>query len=151
MIDTLTTKESIHIIKNNYIGYLSYIAEKVPYVVPITYFFDADQHSLLFYSADGQKINAMRNYNWVSLLITEITAIDEWNSVLVHGKFEELEGLDAKTKLHDFSLGVKDLIRIKEHKKMNFINEFSGRIFKGKTPIVFRIKELEISGRKRRE
>lgn len=84
------------------------------------------------------------------MLVTEIRSINDWNSVLVHGKFIELEGIDAKAKLHDFSLGVKDLIRIKELKKMNFINEFSSRIFEEKSPIVYQVKDLEISGRMRR-
>lgn len=150
MIEKLNLEDCIHILEQNYIGYLSYIAQRTPHTVPVTYFFDKNTNCLIFYSAQGEKINAMRNYNWVSLLVTEISSINYWNSVLVKGKFNELEGLDAKVKLHDFSLGVKDLIRIKEHKKMNFLNEFSSRIFKNTTPIVYQVEELEISGRLRR-
>ncbi|MET2985156.1 pyridoxamine 5'-phosphate oxidase family protein [Aureibaculum conchae] len=150
MIKKIGTKESIIILENNYIGYLSYIAQNTPYVVPVTYFFDRNSNNLLFYSADGHKIKAMRNYYWVSMLVTEIRSVNDWNSVLVHGRFNELEGINSKAKLHDFSRGVKELIRIKEHKKMDFINEFSSKAYQGKTPIVYQVKDIEITGRKRR-
>ncbi len=69
----------------------------------------------------------------------------------MHGQYFELEGVDAKAKLHDFSLGIKELIRINEHKKLSFIHEFSSKLHEGKVPVVFQIKELEITGRKKRE
>lgn len=148
MIEKLNIKECIRILKNNYIGYLSYIKENTPHIVPITYFFDERENSLIYYSDEGHKINAMRNYRWVSMLVTEIKSVSDWDSVLVHGEFNELKSIDAKAKLHDFSIGIKNLIWIKELKKMNFINEFSSKVCKGKSPVIFQIKGLEITGRK---
>lgn len=149
MVKTINTKECIRILKNNYIGYLSYLVLRIPYVVPITYFYDKNDNTLVFYSAEGQKIKAMRTNPNVSMSVTEINAINNWNSVSVRGVFEELEGVSAKAKLHDFSLGIKDLIRIKEHKKMSFLNEFSSKMFDQKSSIIFIIKNLEITGLKR--
>ena len=59
-------------------------------------------------------------------------------------------GSDAKSKLHEFSLGVKDLIHKKEHRELNFIHEFSSKIYKDDLPIVFSIKIEEITGKMRR-
>ena len=68
-------------------------------------------------------------------------------SVLVQGIFNELEGSVAKAQLHEFSLGVKDLILKKEQRKLDFISEFSSKIYNDDLPIVFTIKIEEITGK----
>ena len=40
LIKNLEEKEIKFILENNYIGYLSYIYKRKPYVVPVTYYFD---------------------------------------------------------------------------------------------------------------
>lgn len=149
MIKNLETEEILYILENNYIGHLSYIYQNRPYTVPITYFYDKKNHSIICYSDEGHKINAMRKNNLVSLQISEIISVDHWKSVLAHGTFEQHFGSDAKAYLHTFSLGIKDLIIEKEHRKLDFINEFSSKIYKGEIPIVFLIKLDEITGKKR--
>lgn len=149
MFRTLTEKESIALLMLNYIGNLSYIYGDKPFVVPITYFFDMKNGVVIGYSAEGHKIDAMRKYSNVSLSVSDIDSVNDWKSVLAHGTFQELSGSAAKAKLHQFSLGVKDLIINKEHRKLNFISEFSSKIYKDKMPIVFQIKVNEITGRMR--
>ncbi len=149
MIKNLSEKELINILANNYIGHLSYIYLNRPYVVPITYYYDEKSHSIICYSDEGHKTNAMRKNNSVSLQVAEIVSVDQWKSVLAHGTFEQHFGSDAKAYLHTFSLGIKDLIIEKEQRKLDFINEFSSKIYKDEIPIVFLIKLNEITGKKR--
>jgi len=137
------------ILENNYIGNLGYIYLKRPFVVPITYFFDKENNVIICYSGEGHKMNAMRKNNAVSLLVDQIESIGNWESVLVHGIFEEHFGSDAKSYLHKFSLGVKDVVLEKEHKKLDFISEFSSKIFNENVPSVFLIKIEGITGKKR--
>jgi hypothetical protein len=85
----------------------------------------------------------------VSLSVSEVDSVNSWKSVLAQGVFVELTGSDAKAKLHEFSLGVKDLIIDKEHRKLDFISEFSSKIYKDDLPVVFIIKIDEITGRMR--
>ena len=40
----ISVSESTRVLRNNYNGYLSYIADEKPYVIPITYFFDAETY-----------------------------------------------------------------------------------------------------------
>jgi len=150
MIKNLDIKESLFILENNYIGHLSYIYQNRPYVVPITYYYDQVNNAIICYSGEGHKITAMRKNNAVSLQVAEISTVNNWKSVLVHGKFEQHFGSDAKAYLHAFSLGVKDVIMEKEHIKLDYISEFSSKIYKGETPIVYLIKIEEITGKKRR-
>ncbi|WP_347925598.1 pyridoxamine 5'-phosphate oxidase family protein [Pontimicrobium sp. SW4] len=150
MIKNLNIKESLFILENNYIGHLSYIYQNKPYVVPITYYFDQVNNAIICYSGEGHKITAMRKNNAVSLQVSEISTVNNWKSVLVHGKFEQHFGSDAKSYLHVFSLGVKDVIMEKEHIKLDYISEFSSKIYKGDNPIVYLIKIEGITGKKRR-
>lgn len=137
------------ILEKNYIGNLGYIYLNRPFVVPITYFFDKENNVIICYSGEGHKMNAMRKNNAVSLLVDDIESIGNWESVLVHGVFEEHFGSDAKSYLHKFSLGVKDVVFEKEHKKLDFISEFSSKIFNENVPSVFLIKIEGITGKKR--
>ncbi len=137
------------ILEKNYIGNLGYIYLNRPFVVPITYYFDKENNVIICYSGEGHKMNAMRKNNAVSLLVDDIESIGNWESVLVHGIFEEHFGSDAKSYLHKFSLGVKDVVLEKEHKKLDFISEFSSKIFNENVPSVFIIKIEGITGKKR--
>ncbi|WP_298493657.1 pyridoxamine 5'-phosphate oxidase family protein [uncultured Algibacter sp.] len=150
MIINLDKKESLYLLSHNYIGYISYISQNRPFVVPITYFFDSSNNTLICYSGEGHKISAMRQNNFVSLCVTDINTSSNWKSVLVHGSYSELSGSNAKTHLHEFSLGIKDIIRKKEKMNVDFISEFSSKIYNGENSIVFLIKIEDIIGKKRR-
>lgn len=149
MIRTLNKKENNRILGTNYIGYLAYIDKNKPFVVPITYFFDNEKNVIIGYSAEGHKITAMRRNTNVSLSVTQIDSVNNWKSILVHGIYEELERTEATACLHDFSLGIKDLIITKEQRVLDFISQFSSKTYKNDLPIVFRINIEEITGKLR--
>jgi len=145
----LKENECIQILRNNYLGHLSFMAKKSPYILPITYYYDPSNNTILGYSAEGHKINSMRKNASVSLEVEEVESNDNWQSVLVHGTFEELHGIDAKYYLHQFAEGVKSIITQKEHTHPEFISEFSSKSSSKKIPVVYRIKILEMTGKRK--
>ncbi|WP_252729810.1 pyridoxamine 5'-phosphate oxidase family protein [Zobellia uliginosa] len=145
----ISVSESTRVLRDNYSGHLAYIADGKPYVIPITYFFDAEDNSIISYTAEGHKIDSMRENDSVSVVVEQIQSMVNWESALIHGTFEELEGITAKQKLHLFTEGVKAIIRSKEHKNPEFINEFSSKSYTRGNPIVYRINILEITGKRR--
>lgn len=145
----LNQVECFKLLTNKYIGHLGYISGSYPHVVPITYYYDEATHSITGYSSEGHKIDAMRKNPLVSLCVDEINSISNWQSVLVYGTFEELTSIDAKRTLHQFSDGVKNIINRVTENNIQFISEFSAKIEKENTPLVFRIKIDEITGKKR--
>jgi len=149
MFINLEDKEIKFILENNYIGYLGYIYKDRPYIVPITYYFNKENNTIICYSGEGHKVDAMRKNNAISLQVTSINSVTTWKSVLVHGTFEELFGSIAKAYLHKFSLGIKDVIMEQEHKIVNFISDFSNKIYNDDIPTVFIIKIEELTGKKR--
>lgn len=149
MITNLNKEECLKILNSNYIGHLAYVYKNSPFVIPITYYFDKKNITVIGYTGEGHKTKALLLNNAVALEIAEIESIDEWKSILIQGTFEVLEGPDAKYELHKFSLGVKKLIEKKENKVLHFIPEFSGKTNSEALPVVYRINIQEITGKKR--
>lgn len=149
MIKTLDPTRSASILANNYIGYISYISQNRPFTIPITYFYNVKENYIICYSGNGHKINAMRKQPSVSLSVSEVESNNKWQSAMAQGTYTEIDGLSAKFYLHEFSLGIKDLILKKEHKDLDFISEFSSKIYNMELPIVFLIKVDELFGKKR--
>ncbi|WP_421803187.1 pyridoxamine 5'-phosphate oxidase family protein [Flagellimonas sp.] len=145
----LTTSASTRVFRNNYLGHLAYLWQGKPYVIPITYYFDPTDNTIISYTSEGHKIDAMRKNNSISVQVEEIQSMFNWESAMAHGTFEELEGSVAKQKLHVFTEGIKNIIKRKEHKEVEFINEFSSKLYSRGIPIVYRIKILEIMGKRR--
>ena len=149
MRSNLAEKEGIELLSNNYIGHLGYISGSYPHVVPITYYYDVDTHTITSYSSEGHKIDAMRKNPMVSLCVDVISSVHDWQSVLVLGTFQELTSIDSKYMLHQFSDGVKSIINRLPGENTRFISEFSASIDKDKVPLVYRIKINLITGKKR--
>tara|TARA_R110002049_G_scaffold75747_1_gene194724 strand:- start:833 stop:1114 length:282 start_codon:yes stop_codon:yes gene_type:complete len=89
----------------------------------------------------------MQQNKQVSLEVAEINSFKDWTSVLAHGVYEELTGIDAKSKLHEFADGIKNIILKKEERNLHFIGEFSSKINKEEIPLVFKITLNEITGK----
>lgn len=150
MIRTLDEDEMYQVLSNNYIGYLAYIYRNRPFIKPITYFFQKKNNILISYSGNGHKVHAMRKHGEVALEVAEIDSVNNWKSVLAQGTYQELSGSEAKAYLHDFSIGIKDLVIRKEGRTLDFISDFSSKIYNNDdSPIVYIIKIEEVSGRLR--
>ena len=149
MILKLAKSNCIRLLRDNYIGHLAYIYKNHPYVVPVTYYYDSGSHAMIGYSSIGHKIKALRQNPAVSLEISEIISVNNWRSVVVYGKYDEYLGSSAKISLHKFSEGVKEIIKIKEGKNLNFLSEFSSKIYKDGIPVVFKIDIDDMTGRER--
>ena len=145
----LSKQECLELLARNYLGRIAFISGGSPDILPITYFYDSDKHSIITYSGQGGKIDAMRANDAVSFQVDEIMALDKWKSVLLYGEYEEIRGIDAKHLLHEFSEGVKKIIMKKEAKSPEFISEFSSKVGSDKIPIVYRINIYEIKGKQR--
>ena len=151
IIKNLEIDECFQLLGQSYIGRLAFIRSARPYITPITYFHDVEEKCILSYSSEGNKIEAMRNYNSVSFQVDEIKSIQNWRSVIVHGNFEELDGSTAKQYLHKFAQGVQNTISKAGGASPKFISDFSGRLSQRKIPIVYRINITEISGKYRND
>lgn len=143
----LSKDESIELAKNNYIGRLGYISSGSPFVIPITYFYDNEYNNIIGFSTEGHKIDGMRKNRAVCLLIEEIESLKKWKSVLIHGTYEELNGVDSKYYLNRFSKGVRSILKADGEKADKFLSDFSNTKYSKNNPIIYRIKIWDITGR----
>lgn len=151
MYTDLEAKDCNFVLENNYLGHLTYIFQNRPFVVPITYFFHPEKNVIICYSAEGHKMNAMRKNKQIGMNVIDVDALTKWKSVLVHGAFEQLFGSEAKSYLHDFSLGIKSLVVEKELKELSFISEFSSKLINENMPMIFILKIEAMTGKMRKD
>lgn len=144
----LTREECYQFLSTNYIGRIGYISRGSPEIIPITYYFNEKQKTIISYSSEGYKIAAMRKNPAVSFQVDEIKSLTNWKSVLLNGQFEELEGVDAKVALHLFSEEVRRIIREKDHLDLTYLSEFSSKVEKHDL-IVYRINGSSVKGMER--
>ena len=149
MIKDLSQQRIRKLLESNFVGSLGFIAQKSPYVLPVTYYFDPENQQIITYSMEGHKIEAMREYPQVSLMVYEQDSITSWRSVLVHGVFEELHQIDAKFYLKEFTTGIQNLLEQKKGQSVKFIEEFSSKAETGGIPIVYRIRIEDWTGKYR--
>ena len=149
VIYDLEEKAIRDVLTRHFVGSLAFIAHGDPHVLPITYFFDEANNSLISYSNDGMKISAMRENPSVSLGVYETQTPVNWKSVLVHGVFEELEQIDAKAHLKRFSEGVSQLMAARGIHQDAHIPDFSSKTSGARAPLVYRIRIVDWSGKYR--
>ncbi len=149
ILQDLKYEQCIEVLSRNYIGRIAFISGGTPEIIPITFHYDQEQHSIISYSAEGTKIESMRKNKSVSFQVDEIYALDKWKSVLVHGRYEELKGVDAKHILRVFTDGVKKVLHEKENIDVHYINEFSSKVEDHKLSVIYRINITEVTGKER--
>lgn len=135
------------LLADNYVGRLAYIANNQPYVVPSTYYFDPQEKSILCFASNGHRVDSLRKHDKVSFQVDKIESFRHWESVQVHGNFQELTGNRAKHYLQLFAEGVQRTIDHKNAERPHFLSHFSGRLQEAEMPVVYRIAVTEITGK----
>jgi nitroimidazol reductase NimA-like FMN-containing flavoprotein (pyridoxamine 5'-phosphate oxidase superfamily) len=108
------------------------------YVVPVIYAWDGD--CAYVYSIEGKKISMMRENPSVCFEVDEYLAGGGWRSVIIQGTYEELEGSDA-------ALTLRLLVdRFAARRPASGATQRPRG--EGRVPVAFRIRALEITGRK---
>jgi hypothetical protein len=106
------------------------------YVVPVI--FAWDENCIYVYTTEGKKVDMMRENQRVCFEIDEYLTSGGWRSVIAQGVFEELEGDDA----------VRALQIIAERVSSNRDGGNSRPRGEGRTPVAFRIRTSDVTGRK---
>ena len=150
-IEVLSDDKVHKLLADHCVGSLGYLAHGTPYVVPITYFYNREDQTIISYSNEGHKISSLRENPQASLLVYHREGMNWWRSVLIHGVFEELQQLDAKFHLKQFCEGVRQVLKKQGVVQTRFINEFSSKSGSQDMPVVYRIRIEEWSGKCRKD
>lgn len=90
-IHELSVAECTAVLIRSHLGRLACAHFEQPYIVPIHFSFDAQRHCLYAFSMIGQKIEWMRDNPKVCVEVEEIDDKNHWTTVLVFGRYEELQ------------------------------------------------------------
>ena len=88
VIRELTRQASLDLLTRVHLGRLACASEGQPYVLPMTFAYH--ENSLYCASTIGQKIEWMRENPSVAVEFDEIHSAQQWESVIVYGRYEEL-------------------------------------------------------------
>lgn len=88
LIQELSRPECLELLARWHLGRLACAQGSQPYVVPI--YFAFGDHSLYSFSTVGRKIEYMRANPQVCIETDEVVSPQQWVSVIVFGRYEEL-------------------------------------------------------------
>lgn len=91
LIHELTLEECGEILTRTQLGRLGCARYDQPYIVPIHFSFDAEHNCVYAFSTIGQKIEWMRENPKVCLEVEDLVDKDHWSTVLVIGRYEEID------------------------------------------------------------
>jgi nitroimidazol reductase NimA-like FMN-containing flavoprotein (pyridoxamine 5'-phosphate oxidase superfamily) len=145
MMGTLNTQQIENILQSQSICRLACTNGEEPYVVPLSYYYDGKY--LYFQSLKGKKIEWMNKHPKVAIEVSIIRGIREYQSVLLTGEFEQLNGNvkdEARKKMHEeiYSLMSRSRIHPFGHNVLSEDVEVAEE-----KPFLFRVKILSRTGR----
>ena len=124
-------------------GRLACARDNQPYVLPFNFVFDGDNY-LYGFTTLGQKIEWMRSNALVCFEVDEVKNHNQWSSVIVFGRYEELPDTPdfevARTHAHGF------LQQRAMWWEPAYISQQHRDSPHSATPIFFRIKIDEVTG-----
>ncbi len=146
MIHILSPEGIEALLKQNYIGHLACCEDNKPYVVPITYYYDEPSNSLISYTAEGKKVEILRNNPQVCVEVSDVKHLSHWQSVILEGTFEELSGMEAMEGIRLLSTQLTRLINEQGHPRVEFIEDMN-RAREDSPKVIYRVRITDKDGR----
>lgn len=102
IIQKLSREECLNFLKEIKFGRLGCVRDKQPYVVPI--YFVSDEKHIYGFTTLGQKIRWMRENPLVCVEADQVIDHLHWTSVVVLGKYQELDEKSSLRGLREYAL-----------------------------------------------
>lgn len=122
------------------IGRVGCHVDGLTYVVPVI--FAWNDGSIYVYTVEGQKVRMMRTNPDVCFEVDEYLPGGSWRSVIVQGRYEELEGEEAAETLRLLSA------QFASRQQTATGGSAERPRGEGRTPVAFRIRAGAVTGRK---
>lgn len=136
-----------NILSSQMVGRIACCDKGYPYIVPVTYAYDGQY--IYAQSLEGKKLDVMRKNPYVSFEVDISHDLNNWQSAVAFGQFEELTGADAETArelLFNKVIPLTTISEIHQHEH----GEGSGHELSDATrikPVMFRIRIHEKIGK----
>ena len=144
IIQELTATECEDFLGRATVGRLGCALNGQPYIVPVSLYFDRVEKSLYGFSTVGKKIQWMRQNPRVCVEVDAISDQHQWTTVLVMGRYEELDASDAQQRNRQRAL---ELFQEQSRWWLPAGAKLSSGV-EHTSPVVYRIDISSISGRR---
>jgi len=91
LIHELTPPECRDLLSRSDIGRLACSRADQPYIVPISFSYDAESSCVFSFSAVGRKVNWMRENAKVCLEVEDVADRFHWTTVVIFGRYREID------------------------------------------------------------
>jgi len=143
-IHELTAAECEEFLSRATVGRLGCSHRDQPYIVPISLYFGRKEQCLYGFSTVGKKIEWMRENSRVCVEVDEISDQHQWTTVLVMGRYEELDASDARKRERQRAL---DLFQAQSRWWLPAGAKLSSGV-EHESPVVYCIHISSVSGRR---
>lgn len=144
MIGKLSDQQMQTILQQNMMGRIGCCSNTKILVVPVCYAYNGK--AIIAHSAEGMKINIMRNHPQVCFEVDVITSLTHWESVIIWGQYQEI--LDEKEKFYSMKYLMSRLLQFTESEKIHQVKEDDNGHFNSNIrPVIYRISIDEMTGR----
>jgi uncharacterized protein len=141
----LSKEEMDSMLRHEFLGRIGCHSNGMTYIVPISYAFDGKY--LFCHSQEGMKIDMLRKNPEVCFEIDKLDSLAAWKSIIIWGKYEEVENEEERNKALKILLNRAYPFIVTEKMKLGSDWPFTSdnlSLIKG---VVFRINIKEMSGR----
>ncbi len=145
MNGVLTTIQINNILSSQLVGRLACTDGNRPYIVPVTFAYDGEY--IYGQTNEGTKLKALRKNPNVCFEVDKMIDLWNWQSVVIYGKFEELDNNEANQAREIllkrvFPLLTSSSIHAHQHEVNGTVDD-SSRL----KPILYRIRLTKVTGR----
>lgn len=109
MLGELNHTEIEQLLNNQHLGKLGVTDGNMVYIVPVNYVYDGKY--IIGHSTEGMKIRLMRQKPDVCFLVENIQEMNQWETVIAWGRFEEIT--DEEEKQQAMELLWKKMLKLK--------------------------------------
>lgn len=145
MLGKLNSIQIDNLLKSQVIGRVGCTADSKTYVVPITYAYDGKY--IYSHTVEGMKIRMMRQNPQVCFEVDEIVNMANWQSAIVWGKYEELNGNEAEEALQILVNRIHPLMTSATSRPVHSLDKPHTTLKLNTRMVVFRIEVNETTGR----
>ncbi len=144
MLGTLNRQQIDNLIFSQVHGRLGCSADDKVYIVPLTYAYDGE--ALYFHTIEGLKVKIMREHPRVCFQVEQIDNMAHWQSAIVWGEFEELEGDEAEDGLQILINRIHPMMTSDTSRPKHGLDR-PRETRTSRATVIFRIKVKEATGR----
>lgn len=145
MLGTLTSDQSIHVLKSELVGRIGCYMDGRVYIVPVTYVYHSN--AIYAHSKEGLKIRMMRKNPKVCFEVESRENYRSWRSVILWGKYVEIKTLAEQKKAMKILMDRLEPFSLSDSLKPRKYHDPPLQIEREHKPVIYRITIDEITGR----